>query len=196
MIEMRPEGSFLREGFLDYCDYLKKNNVKKILEIGSYAGESIRMMKEVLGEDVMIVAIDPWDELIDDNDLINETDLSLVEEAFNAETLSVKNLVKCKYYSQDIVDLFKDEYFDCLYVDGLHTYEQVKLDLELFTSKVKQGGVISGHDYLIKYTDKQREEIIDFDKNHKLRLEVSRAVNEVVGLPHLTFVDSSWAIIK
>ena len=61
IIEMRPEGSFLHEGFLEFCHFLKERNVKRILEIGSYAGESINMIKSILGEDVIVVGIDPWE---------------------------------------------------------------------------------------------------------------------------------------
>ena len=83
IIEMRPEGSFLHEGFLEFCHFLKERNVKRILEIGSYAGESINMIKSILGEDVIVVGIDPWDELHDENDLIHESDFQPVEKKFN-----------------------------------------------------------------------------------------------------------------
>ena len=92
--------------------------------------------------------------------------------------------------------MFADDYFDCLYVDGLHTNIQVKMDLELYVSKVKQGGIIAGHDYEIEYTEKQRQEILNFEGNDRLRKAVSAAVNEVVGIPEFTFGDSSWALIK
>jgi hypothetical protein len=92
--------------------------------------------------------------------------------------------------------MFANDYFDCLYVDVLHTYNQVKIDLELYVSKVKSNGIISGHDYEIEYTDKQRAEILNFEGNDRLRKAVSKAVNEVVGVPEFTFGDSSWALIK
>ena len=196
VIKMRPIGSFLHEGFQDFCQFLKQHNVKRILEIGSYAGESITLFKQILGENVLIVSIDPWDTLEDENDLIHQNDFNRVEAVFNDTVISYKHLVKCKLYSQDIVDMFTDEYFDCLYVDGLHTYEQVKIDLELYVSKVKTGGIISGHDYAIEYTDKQRAEILNFEGNDRLRKAVTRAVNEVVGVPDYAFGDSSWALIK
>ena len=196
VIKMRPEGSFLHEGFLEFCNFLKQRNVKRILEIGSYAGESINMFKQVLGDDVVIVAIDPWDTLDDENDLIHENDFHQVERVYNEAVLSHQRIVKCKLYSQDIADMFADEYFDWLYVDGLHTYKQVKIDLELYVSKVKENGIISGHDYEIEYTDKQRQEILNFEGNDRLRKAVSKAVNEVVGIPEFTFGDSSWATLK
>jgi hypothetical protein len=36
---------------------------------------------------------------------------------------------------------------DMVYIDGNHAYEYVKKDIELYTPKVKHGGLIGGHDY-------------------------------------------------
>jgi hypothetical protein len=42
---------------------------------------------------------------------------------------------------------FKDEYFDFIYIDTTHQYEQTKNELNLAFDKVKKGGVIAGHDH-------------------------------------------------
>ena len=34
-----------------------------------------------------------------------------------------------------------------MYIDGNHTYEVFKKDLEGYVPKIKHGGIISGHDY-------------------------------------------------
>lgn len=196
VIEMRPKGSFLHEGFVDFCEFLRDNSVKRILEIGAYAGESLSLYKEIIGEDVLVVCIDPYDTLDDENDLIHNSNFSPVEDKFNEATGKWSKYVKCKMYSQDIHGMFADGFFDCLYVDGLHTYNQVKLDLQNYISKVRHGGLIAGHDFEIAYTNKQRDEIIDFEGNDKLRKAVSAAVREIVGEPEFLFGDSSWAKIK
>ena len=38
-------------------------------------------------------------------------------------------------------------YFDWIYIDGNHTYEYVKQDLEGYRPKVKPGGYMAGDDY-------------------------------------------------
>jgi len=40
-----------------------------------------------------------------------------------------------------------DEYYSLLYLDGDHSYEGVKSDLDAWYPKVVKGGVIAGHDY-------------------------------------------------
>ena len=43
---------------------------------------------------------------------------------------------------------FPDEYFDFIYLDADHTYEGIKRDLNCWYPKVKNGGILSGHDYI------------------------------------------------
>jgi hypothetical protein len=43
----------------------------------------------------------------------------------------------------------KDEYFDWVYLDTDHTYDTTKRELELLRPKMKKGGIIAGHDYII-----------------------------------------------
>jgi hypothetical protein len=50
-------------------------------------------------------------------------------------------------YSSDALASFPDGYFDWIYIDGNHTYEFVRQDLELSDRKVKPGGLIAGDDY-------------------------------------------------
>lgn len=49
--------------------------------------------------------------------------------------------------SDDAAHFFIDDQFDFVFVDGLHTYEQVLKDCRNYYSKVKKGGLFCGHDY-------------------------------------------------
>lgn len=40
-----------------------------------------------------------------------------------------------------------DQSLDFVFIDADHTYDAVKADIEAWWSKVKQGGLLSGHDY-------------------------------------------------
>ncbi len=52
-----------------------------------------------------------------------------------------------KGYSADVLKKFPDHYFDWVYIDANHQYKFVKEDLELCRLKVKEEGLICGHDY-------------------------------------------------
>lgn len=49
--------------------------------------------------------------------------------------------------SDDAVSDFEDESVDFIFIDGLHTYEQVLKDCKNYYPKLKSGGLFCGHDY-------------------------------------------------
>ena len=51
--------------------------------------------------------------------------------------------------STTVVDDFQDDYFDWVYVDTSHSYKTTFEELERYSKKVKKGGYIAGHDYVI-----------------------------------------------
>ena len=75
--------------------------------------------------------------------------------------------------------LFDDLYFDYVYIDGDHSLEAVMNDMVAWFPKVRDGGVLAGHDY---------------------RGDVKKAVDEYCSL-HGKFIqtwdiDGDWLIIK
>lgn len=51
--------------------------------------------------------------------------------------------------STDVVEQFRDEYFDWIYIDTDHTYDTTKAELEKYRSKIKPDGIIAGHDFCV-----------------------------------------------
>jgi hypothetical protein len=49
-------------------------------------------------------------------------------------------------YSYRVHNIFQENYFDFIFIDGDHTYEAVSQDFELYLSKVKKGGLVFMHD--------------------------------------------------
>jgi hypothetical protein len=64
--------------------------------------------------------------------------------------------------------------FDFVYIDGMHTYDQVKKDIKNYLPFLREGGFIGGHDYA-----DNKEQVV-------------KAVNEVIGQPDAVFQDTSW----
>ena len=56
--------------------------------------------------------------------------------------------------SEDIGDQIPDGSLDFVYIDANHEYTHVLRDLDIWTKKVRRGGIISGHDYTL---ERQRE---------------------------------------
>ena len=122
-----------------------------------------------------IVCIDPWQNGYDPKDGASENiEMSIVEKQFDEMISNYDSVVKFKMTSGKAAEKFWDETFDLVYIDGLHTYDGVKNDIELYLPKVKKGGYIAGHDY-----------------NSKHFPGVKDAVDEFFT-PDKTFKDSSW----
>lgn len=51
--------------------------------------------------------------------------------------------------STKVVENFKDNYFDWIYIDTDHSYKVTIEELELYRRKVKTDGIIAGHDYIL-----------------------------------------------
>ena len=49
--------------------------------------------------------------------------------------------------SHEFLSTFKDDFFDFIYIDTTHQYSQTVLELELAYKKVKNNGIVAGHDY-------------------------------------------------
>ena len=49
--------------------------------------------------------------------------------------------------SMDAVNGVEDESLDFVYIDGSHEFDDVMMDIIMWSKKVRQGGVVAGHDY-------------------------------------------------
>ncbi len=52
-----------------------------------------------------------------------------------------------KITSHQAAELYKDGSLDFVFINGDHSYDIVKKDIELWVPKVKEGGTLAGHDY-------------------------------------------------
>jgi hypothetical protein len=68
---------------------------------------------------------------------------------------------------------------DFIEIDGLHTYEQVSLELNLYEKKVKSGGMFCGHDYFGPFRRPVRRAVRDYARAYGRRVLVG---NEETGM--------------
>jgi hypothetical protein len=71
-----------------------------------------------------------------------------VEEKFK-EQISKGQLKVNIGLSTEVLKKFEDYFFDWVYIDTAHTYEVTAAELKLLKKKLKPGGIIAGHDYVI-----------------------------------------------
>lgn len=92
-----------------------------------------------------------------------------------------------KGISHEVSETFEDESIGMLYLDGDHSYEGVKKDLESWYPKVVKGGIIAGHDWLDSGYGIQKA-VKEFSRGNK--------IFEVLTIPENKPVDAGFYFIK
>lgn len=132
-----------------------KNGI--IVEIGVYGGASLLSIASTCKVNRnQIYAIDLWDQLKvcggkelapeDPILLTQKTNKSKLERLITKEQLNFIHLMQTS--STIASKKFTPGSVDLVFIDGEHTFEAVKQDIDNWWKKVKAGGVLAGHDYL------------------------------------------------
>ena len=99
---------------------------------------------------IKLYLIDPWHPYDRNKDLFIDDSIEDNEKRYQTTRKKFLNNDKVKIIrkkSEDAAHDFEDESLDFVYVDGDHSYEYVKKDLELWYPKLKKFGVMMGDDY-------------------------------------------------
>ena len=118
-------------------------------EIGVYKGENAERILSLLNIE-QLVLVDPWKEYVDVITGVSSGDSSYFQNLYEEVKNKFSNNSKVRIirdYSVNAAKMFDDEYFDFVYIDGDHAYEEVLKDLEAWYPKLKKFGVMCGDDY-------------------------------------------------
>lgn len=156
-------------GLVDLIQQIKRKKMIG-LEIGCAEGETTKHLLSNFPS-LKLYGIDPYQKYIDWNGYnLNEDHMNRSFKLFEESIKKYKKRhILIQEYSDDVVSQFEDNSLDFIFIDGLHTYEQVLKDCRNYYSKVKSGGIFSGHDY-------------------RVISEVNRAVNEFAQEINITTI--------
>ena len=76
----------------------------------------------------------------------NKNKMNFVKKRFENE-IDLGRIVIKRGKSEKVLKKFDDNYFDWVYIDTTHSYLQTIKELKLCRLKVKENGIIAGHDY-------------------------------------------------
>jgi len=110
------------------------------VEIGSYIGASSLMIAKGLNADSELYCVDTWE-----NDAMTEGNWDTFVEFKKNTGLVANKIVMGRSNSADAAKKFEDT-IDFLFLDGDHSYEGVKKDVDAWLEKLKSGGIITMHD--------------------------------------------------
>ncbi len=133
-------------------------NPKVGAEIGVMGGHMTLKVLDLIPSIKTYYAIDPWqwyptykDSLAECSDTEHFNNQEKMDEKFKLFKKRIekyRNKVKIlRMFSNEAAGHIKDRSLDFVFIDGNHSYEYVKEDIQLYLPKVKKNGLIGGHDY-------------------------------------------------
>jgi predicted O-methyltransferase YrrM len=123
------------------AEFMGEMGFKIGAEVGVEIGRFSRYMCDVI-PNLKLYCIDPW-EAYGRNSQAREDERYEGAVArlagLNAEIMRMKSL--------DAVPKIANNSLDFVYIDALHDYDPVMVDIILWSPKVRSGGIVAGHDY-------------------------------------------------
>lgn len=126
------------------------------VEVGVWRGDTGKRLLAAR-EHITHVMIDPWKQPAknsryykssDNTALSDQSTFDDCYEYTKSETAQYgPRAIIIRKKSKFAVKQFENKTLDYVFIDGEHTYQAVKEDIELWLPKVKRGGFIGGHDY-------------------------------------------------
>ena len=133
-------------------DQIQQNNYKVGVEVGVQSGQTFKKIIQQC-PDVTLYGVDVW--VADKNVRLENRDLEghdyhenfgKLQSWINEEEDRAKRAVMIRSYSDGCLDQFVDESLDFIFIDADHSYECVRKDTLNWSKKVREGGLVVGHD--------------------------------------------------
>jgi len=143
-----------------FYNWIASLGYKKFVEVGVWKGHSISHLAQVLKEqndpEIEIYAVDLFDETYKYDGVKHGTDQLRDQKKFlleiykeNLKRAGVDDIVQTiKGMSWEMADKFEDDSLDFVFLDAGHDYDECSKDLEAYWPKIKDGGILAGHDWL------------------------------------------------
>lgn len=116
------------------ANLINRNGYKKIAEIGVSRGINASNILKLCPQIETIFLVD--------------IDFSVFDNSLFYDPIPQKHCIRM-YHPEGFKSIYNiDNSLDLIFIDGEHSYEAVKNDIEAYLPLVRKGGIICGHDYL------------------------------------------------
>ena len=134
------------DNFIDYIKETIGNKELVIAEIGVRSGENaIRFLEQLPVKQLFL--IDNYLPYLDTGSYVTqERQDKYYQEMFHKLLPQYEKTILVTLESEKASRLFPDEFFDLVYIDANHEEYFVKRDIDLWWTKVRQHGIMTGHD--------------------------------------------------
>jgi len=113
-----------------------------------------------------IYLVDTWDNSINIEPFGSQEILSGLYDITKKRFERNENVSIIKKSSSDASECFDDGVLDWVYLDAGHDYDSLYTDLQLWAPKIKDGGLILGHDYVMPKHNYHETKLTDIEFNY------------------------------
>ena len=124
----------------ELISYIPKNSI--IAELGVDRGDFSQKLIDVINPQLLCL-IDMWGTNRYGNDKAD-----LINDKFKSQ-IKNKSIKVFRSDSVTAAENFQSSYFDFIYIDTDHSYETTIKELRAWKTKMKEDGIIAGHDYMM-----------------------------------------------
>jgi len=171
--------SDLGENWFTYPE-LYKSMVKKFptnshfVEVGTWKGMSAAYMAvEIInsGKNIKFDCVDTWEYVESQKEISKEKFKNLYND-FLQNIEPVKHIINpVRSLSWEGASQYKDNSLDFVFIDAAHDYDSVKKDITAWFPKIKNKGILAGHDYA--WCDDVKKAVDDFFSNKNLKIQTT-----------------------
>ena len=115
-------------------------NTGIVAELGVDKGDFSKKIISIT-QPIKIYLIDTWA-----SERYNKNKMHYTKKRFEKE-IDTGRVIIIRGRSEKVLKEFENSYFDWVYIDTAHSYRQTLKELALCRLKVKDGGIIAGHDF-------------------------------------------------
>ena len=141
-------------GYKKFYDQIASHkDFVKFIELGVWTGNSIAYLANLVKDraNLKIYGVD----MFENSNYINVKGISKEEIInmyeiynYNLRKKGVRRWIKdIKGCSWEVADRFENEHFDFIFIDADHSYEALIKDIRAWYPKIKEHGILAGHDW-------------------------------------------------
>lgn len=166
------------------AEIINKEMFETYVEVGVWKGHTSKRVADSCPSLKKLFLVDPYDASLGykKGNIYDERNQKKVSEA-KKEMLSKmkdhKNVEFLFFTSEKASKKLKNKSVDIIFIDGQHTYEEVKKDISFWKDKVKEGGLLCGHDY-----------------NNRYKEHVVKAVDEAFDEKRISIYDDAVWVVR
>jgi predicted O-methyltransferase YrrM len=153
----------------------KQQSEAHFVEVGSWMGQSASFLAVEINNSNKLIkfdCVDTWEGSAEHSDVAEVKANSLFDTFLNNIKPVNQIINPIKLTSSEASKLYTDNSLDFVFLDASHDYDNVKLDVMCWYPKVKQGGILAGHDYISEWPDVIRA-VDEFILKNNYSLEIN-----------------------